>query len=75
MLYTQEMGADFQITKFNRVYMAATFSIQIFLIFLRFELPPNLIFQCYRPQTWQSYLFLAALSISGIHKVPISVKF
>ena len=31
----------------------ANFSIQILLIFLRFELPPNFIFQCYRPQTWQ----------------------
>ena len=34
----------------------ANFSIQILLIFLRFELPPDLIFQCYRPQTWQFYI-------------------
>ena len=29
------------------------FPIQILLIFLRFEPPPNFLFQCYRPQTWQ----------------------
>ena len=32
------------------------FPIQILLIFLRLELPPNFIFQCYRPQTWQFYI-------------------
>ena len=37
------------------------FAIQIPLIFLRFELPPNFIFQCYRPQTQQFYLFYPAL--------------
>ena len=26
-------------------------------------------FQCYRPQAWQLYLFFPALSISGIHQV------
>ena len=26
--------------------------------------------QCYRPQTWQLYLFFPVLSISAIHKVP-----
>ena len=46
----------------------------ILLIFLRFELAPNFIFQCYRPQTWQFYLFFPVLSISSIHKVP-SIKF
>ena len=46
------------------------FPTQILLIFLRFELLPNLIFQCYRPQTWQFFLFCPAFSISGIHKVP-----
>ena len=45
------------------------FPIQILLIFLRFELPPNFIFQCYRPQTWQFYLFFPALFISGTYKV------
>ena len=40
---------------------------------LRFELPPNFIFQCYRPQTWQFYLFFfSALSISSIHKLLLS---
>ena len=46
------------------------FPIQILLIFLRFELPPNFIFQCYRPPTRQFYLCFPALSISVIHKVP-----
>ena len=32
------------------------FPIQILLIFLKFELAPNFIFQYYRPQTWQFYL-------------------
>ena len=27
---------------------------------------PNFIFQCYRPQTWQFFLFFPALSISSI---------
>ena len=70
----------FQIPNFNRVcgWMATLavqqlFPIQILLIFLRFELPPKFIFQCYRPQTWQLYLFFTALSISSIHKVP-SIK-
>ena len=47
------------------------FPIQILLLFMRFELPPNFIFQYYRPQTWQLYLFFPALSISSIHKIPI----
>ena len=36
------------------------FPIQILLIFLRFDLPPNFIFECYRPQTWQFYLVFPA---------------
>ena len=35
------------------------FPIQILLPFPIFKLPPNFIFQCYRPQTWQSYLFFS----------------
>ena len=50
------------------------FPIQILLIFLRFKLLPNFIFQCYRHQTWQFYLFFPALFISGIHKVS-GIKF
>ena len=46
------------------------FLIQILLIFLRFELPPNFIFQCYRPPTRQFYLVFPALFISGTHKAP-----
>ena len=34
----------------------------------------DFIFQCYRPQTWQFYLFFPALSISAIHKV-LDIKF
>ena len=34
-----------------------------------FKLLPNSIFQWYRPQTWQVYLLLPALFISGIQKV------
>ena len=45
------------------------FPIQILLVFLRFKLLPNFIFQCYRPQTWQLYLFFTALSISAIRDV------
>ena len=45
------------------------FPIHILLLFLRFELLQNFIFECYRPQTWQFYLFYPALFISGIHKV------
>ena len=44
-------------------------SIQILLVFLSFKLLPNFIFQCYRPQTWQFYLFSPALSISAIHEL------
>ena len=46
------------------------FRIEIFLPFLIFKLLLNFIFQCYRPQTWQSYLVFPALFISGTHKVP-----
>ena len=53
-----------------RLAIQQLFPIQILLIFLRFELLPNFIFECYRPQTWQFYLFFHALFISGIHKVP-----
>ena len=49
------------------------FPIQILLVFLRFKLLP-IIFHCYRPQTWQFYLFFPALSISAIHKV-LGIKF
>ena len=42
------------------------------LLFLRFKLLPNFIFQCYRPQTWQFYLFFHALSVSG--HVTVSCK-
>ena len=34
----------------------------------------NFIFQWYRPQTWQFYLFFPALFISGIHKVSGTLK-
>ena len=36
------------------------FPIQILLIFPRFELLQNLIFECYRPQTWQNFLLIFA---------------
>ena len=49
--------------------MPRLFPIQLLLIFLRFKLLPNVIFHCYRPQTWQFYIVLPALFISGIHKV------
>ena len=39
------------------------FPIQILLIFQRFKLPPNFIFQCYGPQTCQFPLFFPALFI------------
>ena len=45
------------------------FPIQMLLIFTRFELLQNFIFESYRPQTWQFYLCFPALFISGIHKV------
>ena len=45
------------------------FPIQIHLTFPTFKLLSYFIFQCYRPQTRQLYLFFPALSISGIHKV------
>ena len=48
---------------------AKFFHTNLLIIFLRFELPPNCILQCYRPQTWQFYLLIAALFISSIHKV------
>ena len=67
LCYIFRKWEHFQITAFNWVYMTggkpcppATFS----------ELLPNFIFQCYRPQTWQFYLFFPALSISSICKVP-----
>ena len=43
-------------------------------MFLRFNLPPNVIFQCFRPQTWQFYIFFPALSISGINNF-LSIEF
>ena len=62
--YLLRKWEHFQITKLNRVYMGSLalqppFPIQILLIFLRFELPPNFTFQCYRPQTWQFYFFFS----------------
>ena len=54
--------------------MQQLFPIQILLPFPIFKLPPNFIFQCYRPQTWQFYLFFPALSVSSIQKVP-GIKF
>ena len=52
-----------------RLAIQQHFPIQILLAFLRFILLPNLIFQCYRHQTWQSYLFCPALSVSSVHEV------
>ena len=46
------------------------FPIQILLPFPIFKLLPNFIFECYKPQTWQFYLFVHALFISSTHKVP-----
>ena len=43
----------------------ACFPIQILLPFLTFKLPPNFIFQSYKLQTRQLYLFCRALSIPG----------
>ena len=83
LCYIFRKWEHFQITKFNRVYMAggqalpsSNFFHTILLIFLRLELSPPFIFQCYRPQTWQFYLHVSfpALSISSIHKVS-SIKF
>ena len=48
------------------------FPIQILLPFPIFKLLPNYIFQCYRPETWQFYLFFPALSVSSIHEVQAS---
>ena len=53
-----------------RLAIQQHFPIQILLVYLRFKV----IFQCYRPQTWQFYLCFPALSISAIHKVP-HIKF
>ena len=52
-----------------RLALQQHFPIQILLVFLRFKLLPNFIFQCYRLQTWQFYLLFSALSISAIPKV------
>ena len=47
------------------------FPIQIPLSFPIFKLLPNFIFECSnRPQTWWLCVFLHALFISGIHKLP-----
>ena len=53
-----------------RLAIQQHFPIKILLVFLRFKLPPNVIFHCYRPQTCQFYLLFPALSISAFHKVP-----
>ena len=56
--------------------LSSTFSHTNSLAFPIFKLPPDLIFQCYRPQTWQFYLLFPALSISGTHEVlHIGIKF
>ena len=47
------------------------FPIQILLIFLRFEQPPNFIFQCYRPQTWQSTYFCLLFSFLVLGKCQV----
>ena len=52
-----------------RLAIEQHFPIQILLVFLRFKLLPNFIFQCNRSQTWQFYLFFPGLSISAIHEV------
>ena len=77
MLYTQEMGAFSNSLEFiwldGKPCPPGIFSIQILLIFMRFEFLPNFIriFQCYRPQAWLFHFFFSpALSISWIHKVP-----
>ena len=56
-----------------RLAIQQHFPIQILLVFLRFKLLP-IIFHCYRPQTWQFYLFFPALSVSSIHEV-LGIKF
>ena len=48
--------------------------IQILFTFPIFKLPPHFIFQCYRPPTWQFYLFFPALFVSSIHEV-LGTKF
>ena len=53
-----------------RLALQQLFPIQNLLQFPIFNPLPNFIFECYRPQTWQFYLFFPALFISGIHKVP-----
>ena len=53
-----------------RLAIQQLFLIQILLPFPIFKLPPNFIFQWYRPQTWQFYLCFRALFISSTHKVP-----
>ena len=64
-------GGDFLCFWFNKLCYPATFShTNPLTIFLIFKLLPNFIFQCYRSQMLQFYLFFPALFISGIHKVP-----
>ena len=53
-----------------RLAIQQLFPIQILLPFPIFKLLPHFIFECYRPQTWQFYLFFPDIFISGIHKVP-----
>ena len=53
--------------------------IQILSVFLRFKLPPNVIFQCYRPQTWQFYFFFLlfpflVLNLRVVDHVTLSCK-
>ena len=77
LCYIFRKWEHFQITQFNRVYkygwtaslaLQQLFPIQILLIFLRFELLPNFIFHCYRPQTWQSTYFFPAFSTLLVFK-------
>ena len=50
------------------------FAIQIPLIFLRFELPPNFIFQLQRPQT-QQFLLILSCSINKVPSIQIWQQF
>ena len=51
------MGKDYW--NVARLAIQQLLPIQILLVFLRFKLQANFIFQCYRPETWQFYIFPA----------------
>ena len=73
LCYIFRKWKHFQITKFNMAGGQPLPSGNY--LSLRFELPPNFIFQFCGPQNFQFYLFFPALSISRIHKVPrIEIK-